>query len=136
MKIVTQNSQDARALALQRMLLMLYLLKVDYKCIVDGSEEILENIKIKEGKHSQRYKRAKEYFESHSSGFSSTCNQIFKMERLVGNQEGINIIKRDMTSERIADLHGFFDIIMEVENISVLTDIIKHGLSEKTETNE
>ena len=55
------------------------------------------------------------------------------MEKLIGNKEGIEIIKKDMNSERIADLHCFFDIIMEVENISVLNDIIRTGLSENSQ---
>lgn len=130
MVLVTDNADNARALTMQRIILMLYLLKTDFKFIVEGSSNIIENIKKLEGKHSQRYVKAKEYFDTHSQGFSQINALIFKMEKLIGNKEGIDIIKKDMNSERIADLHCFFDIIMEVENISVLNDIIRTGLSE------
>jgi len=120
----------AEALTFQRIFTLLTLLKSDLSFVVTGSHKTLRSLELQFGKKSKEYVRAKDYFDAHSFGFDATVNTMRKLDATLKSRERLQVLKNELTSERIADLHSFLDQILEVKNINVLTEILKVGLEE------
>lgn len=125
---ISDAEYKAEALTFQRVFLMLTLLKEDFSFIVLGKDEVLRKIEKGFGKNSNRYKNAKEWFDAHSFGFNAVVNTDRRMKASIKSRERNIVLHRDLTSERIKDLHALLDTIMEVDDIASLTKIINIGL--------
>ena len=123
-----REKYKVEAMTFQRIFTMLALLKADLSFVLTSRPRILKNIETSFGKKSNEYVRAKEYFDAHSFGFDAIVNTTRRLDATVKDRNRLMIVKDEMTSERIADLHAFLDQILEVKNINILTDILKIGL--------
>lgn len=108
------HETNPEAAALKRIFALLYMLRDEYSFSV---------------KNKKLYK---DYTaKANSQHFNEINGQILRMFRLGGGQKYAQIIAREMTDDRIKDLHSFLDVILEVENIEIITQVIKAGLQEK-----
>jgi hypothetical protein len=126
----------AEALTFQRIFTLLTLLKTDFSYVVTGSPKTLRAIELQFGKKSKQYATAKEYFDAHSYGFDVMVNAIRKLDATIKSRERLQILKSELTSDRIADLHYFLDQVLEVENISILSEVLKIGLEQSKKINQ
>jgi len=130
---ISEAQYKVEALTFQRIFLMLRLLKEDFSFVVADKDKILNKVEKSFGKKSKKYENAKEYFDAHSFGFNSIVNAERRMKASLKSRERNVVIHRDLSSERIKDLHALFDTLMEVDDISALTRIINIGLQNAKE---
>jgi len=133
--MTTEEQYKAEALTFQRIFVLLTLLKADFSFVVTGSHKTLRALELQFGKKSSEYIRAAEYFKAHSFGYDAVVNTTRKLDASLKSRERLNILKTELTSERIADLHSFLDQILECKNINVLTEIFRIGLEETEKEN-
>jgi len=130
---ISEAEYKAEALTFQRIFLMLTLLKEDFSFVVIGKDRVLKKVEKDFGKNTKRYNDAKEYFDAHSFGFNAIVNAERRMKASLKSRERNVVIHRDLSSERIKDLHALFDTLMEVDDIAALTRIINVGLQNAKE---
>lgn len=124
------NKYTAKALSFQRAYTLLVMLKDEFAFELTGKQQTLKVLEAKFGKKSPQYLEAKDWFDAHSYGYDTTVNTIRKIDASFKDKWRVNIIKSQLTTERIKDLQSFLDQILEVKNIDVLTDILRLGIQE------
>ena len=106
------------AQAYKRIFAMLFMLRDDFAWICKSNKP------DERFKGTHLYNAQKAYHKSVSDNFNAVNAMINRLMR-VSDGETPRIIGREMTSERIKDLHVGLDTLLDIKNIEEIMTIIK-----------
>ena len=118
---MTQLSPEAQAY--KRIFAMLFLLRDDFSFIVRGAKP---NEKLK---GTDFYKVQKAYYSAVSENFN-TVNAMINRLLKVSSGDTSRFIAKEMTSERIKDLHVGIDTLLDIQNVEEVMNVIKTSMVE------
>lgn len=115
-----------------RIFALLYMLRDDYKFLVHNTKHQIIKAKTlgvipKSGNKPNKLHPLEVSYKGELASLQAITNEIQRLHREAGYKHQ-SIIEADMTSDRIKDLHSFMDMILQVKNIDVVSQIIQEGL--------
>ena len=116
-----------------RVFAMLYMLRADYSFFVHFSKQDIKKRKElglipKNGNKKGKETKEELIYFAELDFHQKIINEINRMHRATDYKHQAEI-EKEMNSERIKDLHSFMDMILQVRNIEILTEVINVGLS-------
>lgn len=123
--MINEATDKSNMATMHRVYSMLALLKTDFAYGLTDKNRILAVIEKQHGKQSNYYKAAKAQFEAFAYGRDQINVILHKLDQVIGDRETIAFLKKDSSSERMANLHEFWDKAIAIQNVEVLNEMIE-----------